>query len=97
MISYVLVQRPDKKKANQTERESKREQKADGERDTDRQQRADTAEAGPSSRAAAKGGSLGPPKSTIGRTVFVRGLGNNVSKQQLQARMESFGAVKACR
>lgn len=63
----------------------------------DRKQRADTAEAGPSSQAAAEGSSQIHSKSVIGRTVFVRGLGSDVSKQQLQARMESFGAVKACR
>lgn len=64
----------------------------------DRNRRADTAEAGPSSQAAAAAnGSRRAPNGVIGKTVFVRGLGNEMSKQQLQARLESFGPVKACR
>ncbi len=66
-------------------------------RDVERKQMATQAEAGPSSQATAQGGLQKPPRAVIGRTVFVRGLGSDVSKQQLQARMESFGAVKACR
>ena len=85
------------KKHKQTGRGSEREQKADNEADTEREQRADTAGPGPSSQAALNGSSHRPPSGIIGRTVFVRGLGSDVSKQQLQARMESFGAVKACR
>ena len=78
--------------------EASLEHKADSE--SDRKLRADTAEAGPLSRAsqATVNGTLNrPPSGIIGRTVFVRGLGSDVSKQQLQARMESFGPVKACR
>ena len=37
------------------------------------------------------------PRPLVGKTVFVRGIATEVSKQQLQARLESFGPIKACR
>ena len=33
----------------------------------------------------------------VGKTVFVRGIASEITKQQLQARLESFGPIKACR
>lgn len=65
----------------------------------DRQKRADTAGKGPSSLAAGaqQGGSGRPSSAVVGNTVFVRGLAADVTKQQLQARLQSFGPVSACR
>lgn len=34
---------------------------------------------------------------SIGRTVFVRNLLDDVTKQQLEARLESFGDIESCR
>lgn len=66
--------------------------------EAERNARADKAEAGPSSQAAAAAtAAQGFPQRGIGRTVFVRGVGPDVTKQQLQARLESFGPIKACR
>jgi hypothetical protein len=52
---------------------------------------------GPSSQTEAPQRVQGPPQPVAGKTVFVRGLASDVSKQQLQARLESFGPVRACR
>lgn len=33
----------------------------------------------------------------VNQTIFVRGLPNDITEQQLRARLESFGSIKACR